>query len=85
MGWLTRIEEWRPNEGFTDVQLRGPYARWIHQHRFVAAEGGTRVLDRVEYALPLAPLSHPAHAMLVRPRLARIFAYRHWAIARALG
>jgi ligand-binding SRPBCC domain-containing protein len=85
IGWLTRIEEWRPGKGFTDIQLRGPYARWIHTHTFTGGDGGTWVRDEVEYALPLAPASNPLHAAFVRPMLERIFAYRRDAIARLLG
>jgi len=85
LGWLTRIEEWEPNRSFTDVQLRGPYARWIHRHTFMPHGGGTSVRDRVEYALPLAPLTNPARTLFVRPTLERIFAYRRSAIARLLG
>lgn len=85
MGWLTRIEDWQPGRSFTDVQLRGPYARWIHRHAFEAERGGTRVSDEVDYALPLAPLSHPFHSAFVRPRLQTIFTYRRAAIARLLG
>jgi ligand-binding SRPBCC domain-containing protein len=85
LGWLTRIEEWEPNRSFADMQLRGPYARWIHRHDFVPATRGTWVRDRVEYALPLAPLTNPARALFVRPTLERIFAYRRSAIARLLG
>lgn len=85
MPWLTRIEDWRPGEGFTDVQLRGPYARWVHRHSFTPAAWGTWVRDEVEYALPLAPLSGPVHGLFVQPRLREIFAYRRKAIARLLG
>lgn len=83
--WLTRIEDWQPGLGFTDTQLRGPYARWVHRHTFTPADGGTWLRDEVEYALPLAPLSDPVHAVFVRPRLHQIFAYRRDAIARLLG
>lgn len=83
--WVTRIEDWQPGRGFTDVQLRGPYARWVHRHAFSPADGGTWVRDEVEYALPFAPLSDPVHALFVRPRLHRIFAYRRDAVARLLG
>ena len=85
LGWLTRIEEWEPNRSFTDVQLRGPYARRVHRHDFVPDARGAWVRDRVEYALPPAPLTNPARALFVRPTLDRIFAYRRSAIARLLG
>ena len=84
MRWVSRIEGWRPGVGFTDVQERGPYARWIHDHRFEPGGGGTWVRDTVRYALPFAPLSDPAHAWFVRPRLREIFAYRGRAIAERL-
>ena len=83
--WLTRIAEWRPDRGFIDVQLRGPYERWIHHHHFTPCDGGTLVRDVVEYALPHVPLSSSIHAWFVRPTLGRIFAYRREAIARAIG
>lgn len=85
MAWLTRIDRWEPGRSFVDTQLRGPYARWVHTHTFTPADGGTRVEDRVEYALPLAPLSDPVRALFVRPTVERIFRHRHAAIARILG
>jgi ligand-binding SRPBCC domain-containing protein len=85
MGWLTRIESWEPGRSFVDVQLRGPYTRWRHQHTFQPADGGTWVRDRVEYALPFAPWSRPVHPMFVRPALERIFTFRRHAIRRLLG
>jgi ligand-binding SRPBCC domain-containing protein len=30
IGWRTRIEEWRPPHGFTDVQLQGPWP-WAYE------------------------------------------------------
>jgi ligand-binding SRPBCC domain-containing protein len=78
--WRTRISEWNPPLGFTDEQLRGPYAEWVHQHRFVATpDGGTRVDDVVTFRLPLGQLGRIA-APLVTGQLRRIFAYRHQAI-----
>lgn len=85
MTWLTRIERWEPGRSFVDVQLRGPYARWVHTHTFVSADGGTLVGDRVEYAVPFAPLSDPVRALFVGPTVERIFRHRREAIARILG
>lgn len=83
--WVTRIEEWKAGECFVDRQLEGPYAHWVHRHSFEAVDGGTRVSDRVDYALPFAPLSAPVHALYVRPMIERIFRYRRGAIAHVLG
>src|SRR5690349_1880912 len=73
--WSTLISIWQPDEMFVDEQLRGPYAQWIHTHRFFDAPGGTRVTDEVRYRLPLFPLGEIA-LPIVRRQIARIFAYR---------
>ncbi len=83
--WLTRIDEWTPGRSFTDRQLRGPYALWIHRHGFAPHRYGTLIRDRVDYALPLPYLTAPIHRLFVRPMIERIFAYRREVIARVLG
>lgn len=78
--WTTLIESYDPPHGFVDVQLKGPYALWRHRHSFVEENGGTRVDDEIEYALPLEPLGLVALPEVNR-RLADIFAYREAAVA----
>ncbi|HSB21198.1 MAG TPA: SRPBCC family protein [Anaeromyxobacteraceae bacterium] len=85
MRWQSRIETWEPGLGFTDVQLSGPYRRWVHRHEFRDAPGGTEMRDAVEYALPLGPLGDLAHALLVRRSVEAIFDYRRDAVAALLG
>jgi hypothetical protein len=75
--WTSRIEVWEPNVRFVDVQVRGPYRLWRHEHTFEEGDGGTRIRDRVEYELPLFPIGELAHLLLVRPDLDRIFSFRH--------
>lgn len=84
-GWRTLIERYEPDERFVDVQLAGPYRRWRHTHVFEDAPGGTRMLDRVEYQLPLGPLGALAYALMVRRRLEIIFDHRRLAVDRLLG
>jgi len=78
--WLTRIDGVDAPHNFTDVQLKGPYKRWVHRHAFTAVEGGTRIDDSIEYELPLGPLGRLAHALVVRAQLAAIFQFRTAAI-----
>ena len=74
--WRAFIREYDPPYRFVDVQVRGPYARWEHRHRFLEDNGGTWVEDRVTYRLPLGPLGALAHALVVRRQLRALWAYR---------
>jgi ligand-binding SRPBCC domain-containing protein len=79
--WRTLISTWRPPVEFIDEQVKGPYAQWIHRHRFTpTSDGGTLVEDEVQFRLPFGRLGAIA-APLVRHQLRRIFAYRRRVIA----
>jgi ligand-binding SRPBCC domain-containing protein len=85
MKWRTRITRWVPNEEFADEQLRGPYALWVHQHRFRDdGAGGTIIDDEVRYRLPLGVLGELVHP-IVRLQLRRIFRFRTAAVRELLG
>lgn len=83
--WRTRIEVFEPDRRFIDNQIRGPYRLWRHLHEFEEADGGTRMLDRVEYDVPFGPLGNLARALFVTRTVERIFDFRAQTISELLG
>jgi hypothetical protein len=80
--WLTEITEWDAPHRFVDVQLRGPYRWWHHEHRFEPCGNCTRIIDEVEYCAPLHWFSHP---LIVDRDVRRIFDFRARALHRIFG
>lgn len=74
--WRTLIEEWRPPELFVDVQLKGPYRVWRHEHMFEDLGPGVLMRDRVRYRLPLGLLGGLVAGSFVRGDVEKIFAFR---------
>ena len=81
--WVARIENASPH-GFTDRQVRGPFARWQHHHGFVrVSEDETDVVDEVEADLKRHPFWWLAGA-LMWAGMPLLFAYRGWRTRRLL-
>ena len=78
--WRTRIESVDAPHHFRDVQERGPYKSWVHEHRFTEVEGGVRMDDRVEYEMPFGPLGSLANRLAVQAQLQYVFDFRATAI-----
>jgi ligand-binding SRPBCC domain-containing protein len=80
--WITVIPVYEPPHRFVDVQEKGPYRRWRHEHTFEERGGQTLVRDRVQYELPFGILGRAVHALVVSRQLRDIFDYRGRKIRR---
>ena len=80
--WQSEITVWEPPFRFVDVQRRGPYRAWIHEHTFVPHEGGTLIRDRVQYAANGGEL---IRRLLVAPDLDKIFRFRRGRLQALFG
>ena len=49
LNWKTLISEWEPPNLFEDIQLKGPYKKWVHQHRFFESGNNTIMEDSLTY------------------------------------
>jgi uncharacterized protein (TIGR01777 family) len=74
--WRTRIARWEPGHSFVDIQEKGPYRVWWHEHTFRADGNRTIMEDRVLYAAPLGILGRLANGLFVAPTLRKVFQFR---------
>lgn len=83
--WASEITKWEPPHCFVDLQLRGPYKIWRHEHRFQARDGGTLISDTISLALPLGFLGQLAYKIKVQSDVQQIFAFRENKIHTLFG
>ncbi len=76
--WTALHRDVVPGVQFVDEQERGPYARWVHTHRFLPGEAGGAILeDRVDYRLPVGWVGGALAGGATRSMLDRLFPFRH--------
>ena len=71
--WESEITLWDPPHRFCDVQRKGPYKKWVHEHIFETSDVGTLVRDKVNYEVIGGNL---INKLFVKKDLAKIFDYR---------
>ena len=76
--WRTEITLWHPPVEFIDEQLRGPYRKWVHHHRFEPCAAGTKVIDTVNYQVWGGRF---VNSLVVQRDLEKIFQYRYDTLA----
>lgn len=63
---------------FCDVQRKGPFAFYRHEHRMESIDSKHSVLvDRVTFAMPFGWIGSLLGRLVMMPKLARLFAFRH--------
>lgn len=76
--WKALHEEVDPPRGFRDRQLEGPFAAWVHDHRFLPEEGDHSLLeDRIEYEVRGGGIGRLLAGGKAHRELVRAFLFRH--------
>ncbi len=76
--WQIQHGEADAGRQFVDRVVRGPLPRWRHQHLFVpTGERTCRLVDRIEWELPLPPLGRWLAGWWLRRFLEGLFMERH--------
>lgn len=83
--WRCFVREYDAPYRFVSVQVRGPWARWEHRHRFLEGDGGTWLEERLSYVPPLGPAGRLLHAVVLGPQVRALLAYRRRRLQTLLG
>jgi uncharacterized protein (TIGR01777 family) len=75
--WLAQHRDYHPPHQFTDVQIKGPFHSWKHQHIFTGDQNSSRLTDQIEFELPFGPLGEALGSHLTEKNLEKAFLYRH--------
>jgi ligand-binding SRPBCC domain-containing protein len=79
----SRITAFDPPNRFVDEMVRGAFRRFRHEHQFLAAEGGTEMVDIFDYTSPLGPLGRLADGLFLRRYMTRLLRERNAYLKRA--
>lgn len=74
--WETEIIKVKKQSQFIDIQLKGPFKSWKHTHTFVQIGVEVKMIDEIEYELPLGFIGNLFHKSLVLNNLNSLFEYR---------
>lgn len=76
LSWQTLIKEYEPYKKFSDMQKKGPFKIWDHEHKFSSIQGGTLMEDTIYIKLPFGWLGSLFGFFFASRDISKIFAYR---------
>ncbi len=83
--WRTQISSWEPPYRFVDIQAKGPYVFWHHEHTFEQKNGYVLMTDRIHYLSPGGFLEPLVDKFFVKKQLASVWAFRDKQFIKIFG
>ncbi|HPV43510.1 MAG TPA: TIGR01777 family oxidoreductase [Spirochaetota bacterium] len=78
ISWTARHCDIIPGRQFADVQTRGPFSSWRHEHLFIPETDTSGFLeDRIQYRFKLHFISRFVIGRYIQKKIERMFEYRH--------
>jgi uncharacterized protein len=75
--WKVKHEGYVKDKSFRDVQIKGFFSHWAHQHNFLDLKNNKSELeDNIDYKLPLGSIGK-TFSRLLNNNLTSMFQYRH--------
>lgn len=78
LDWVAEHCDYIEGKQFADKQISGPFAYWLHTHIVEPiTQSECELIDRIEYELPLSPVSKTFLGGWTKDKLDRMFQFRH--------
>ncbi len=74
--WKVKHADYTKEKSFKDVQTKGLFSHWEHQHNFFEFENKSVLEDKITYNLPLGSIGK-TFSPIVDNKLTSMFRYRH--------
>jgi len=78
----SRITAYQRPSYFQDAMVAGPFAVFVHDHHFLAEQGGTTMRDEVEFRSPLGFIGALVDRLVLGPYLRRLLTRRNALLKR---
>ncbi len=78
----SRITEMEPPHRFVDEQVRGPFRSFRHEHEFRGENGGSVMIDRIEFSAPLGLLGRAVERIFLAAYLQKLIDVRNEYLAK---
>lgn len=82
--WELEHRDYLAGRQFCDVQIKGPFKSYRHEHRMIPAGERACILhDRIIFEMPFGMIGTWLARLFMLPQFKRLFAYRHDVTRRA--
>ncbi len=83
--WDVVVSEYRPPQGFTNVQSNGYFYMWNHSYRFLPAEDATEIRVSLDYEMPPGLYARFSNSYVIRGAMEELVSEQVRAVGRALA
>ena len=82
--WELQHQDYIAGQQFCDVQIKGPFTSYRHEHRMIPDGPDASILsDKIIFEMPLGWFGKLLGRLIMLPKFRRLFAYRHKVTLRA--
>jgi ligand-binding SRPBCC domain-containing protein len=84
--WELKHQDYIPGRQFCDVQVKGPFASYRHEHVMIPVDERNCLLsDRIIFSMPLGRFGAWLGRLIFLPKFERLFTFRHDVTRRAFS